>query len=127
MHRLRGPFVRDGRLKSSLSLTDLVFQLLPRFSGQFFSLGKLVLTFRKAARLIACGLLVRTIDDLVAVYDSLEVVLCAKAVICLASSTLTKRWSAFESRAASFTTPKKTGCHHGNGMTAQYYRLPVQH
>jgi hypothetical protein len=65
---------------------DLVFRLLHQFSDQFSSLEKLVLAFHKNVCLSLCALLRRIIDDPVAVYDLLEVVLCATAVICLASS-----------------------------------------
>jgi hypothetical protein len=65
---------------------DLVFRLLHQFSDQFSSLEKLVLAFHKNVCLSLCALLRRIIDDPVAVYDLLEVVLCATAVICSASS-----------------------------------------
>ena len=88
------PFFWHNRLKSRLILADLVFRLLHRFSGQFSSLEKLVLAFHKNVCLSPCALFRRMTDDPVAVYESLDLVLCATAVICLASSTLTERYDA---------------------------------
>ena len=57
-----------------------------QFLDQFSSLKRLALAFHKNACLSVCALLRRIVgDDPVAVYDLLEVVLCATAVICLAS------------------------------------------
>ena len=111
----------------------LVFRLLRQFSDQFFSQGKLVLASHKTVCLSLCALLARTIDDPVAVYESLEVVLCVTAVIYLASSILTTRRdarflgprAAQRKRAATFVSARKftasksaTGCFGGRGEPA---------
>src|SRR4029434_4612281 len=61
---------------------------LRRFSDQFSSLGKLALTFHKTVFLIPCALLLRSVDALAGAHRSVDFVLCAIAVIWLASSRL---------------------------------------
>jgi hypothetical protein len=97
---------------------DLAFRLLHQFSDQFSSLEKPVLAFHKNVCLSPCVLLRRMIDDPVAVYDLLEVVLCATAVICSASSgqPSSARLGSFE---LLFFGLKKKGCHCAGNDSAE--------